>query len=88
MVDKSWCYHGTKTLASQLARFRELLGPLSKRIVVVVDDREVEDLEAISAVLAPIAVLPWSRRAELARFIIKDTSDSGYAARLLLLSDW
>ncbi len=62
---------------SQLTRFRELLEPLLKRIVVVVDDREPEDLQAISAVLAPIAVLPWSRRAELASFIIKDTSDSG-----------
>lgn len=59
----------------QLARFRELLGSLSKRIVVVVDDREVDDLEAILAILSPIAVLPWSRRTELARFIIKDASD-------------
>ena len=66
--------HGTKTLA-QLARFRELLEPLLTRIVVVVDDRESEDLEAISAMLSPIAVLPWSRRTELARFIVNDISD-------------
>jgi hypothetical protein len=59
----------------QLACFRELLEPLLKRIIVVVDDREREDLEAISAILAPITVLPWSRRAELASFIIKDTLD-------------
>ena len=66
-----WC----DDTRQQLARFRELLEPLLKRIVVVVDDRQPEDLEAISAMLTPIAVLPWSRRTELARFIIKDTSD-------------
>jgi hypothetical protein len=59
----------------QLTRFRKLLDPLSKRIIVVVDDREPEDLETISAMLTPITVLPWSRRNELARFVIKDTSD-------------
>jgi hypothetical protein len=59
----------------QLMRFRELLEPLLKQIVVVVDDREPEDLEAIPALLSPITVLPWSRRTELARFVIKDTSD-------------
>ncbi len=59
----------------QLTRFRELLEPLLERIVVVVDDREPEELEAISAMLTPIVVLPWSRRAELASFVIKDASD-------------
>jgi len=58
----------------QLARFRELLEPLLKRVVVVVDDRDVQDMEAISAMLTPIVVLPWSRRTELARFVTKDTS--------------
>jgi hypothetical protein len=59
----------------QLTRFREQLAPRLKRIVVVVDDREPEDLEAISAMLTPITMLPWSRRTELARFVIKDTPD-------------
>ena len=59
----------------QLARFREQLGPLSKRIIVVVDDREPEDMEAISTMLTPITVLPWSRRDELASFVVKDSSD-------------
>lgn len=59
----------------QLVGFRGLLGPLLKRIVVVVDDREAEDSEVVPAILAPIAVLPWSRRSELAAFVIKDAPD-------------
>jgi hypothetical protein len=60
---------------AQLARFRELLEPVLTRVVVVVDDRESEDLDEISAMLTPIAVLPWSRRTELARFIVNDIPD-------------
>jgi hypothetical protein len=60
---------------AQLARFREHLDPLLKRIVVVVDDREIADWGAASATLAPIALLPWSRRNQLASFVIKDTAD-------------
>jgi hypothetical protein len=59
----------------QLVRLRELLEPISKRIIVVVDDREPEDVEAISAMLTPIVVLPWSGRSELAKFVIKDSPD-------------
>lgn len=46
-----------------------------KRIIVVVDDREPEDTEAIAALLTPIAVLRWSRRSELAAFLIKNAPD-------------
>jgi hypothetical protein len=59
----------------QIARFRELLKPFLKRIVVVIDDRAPKDVEAISAMLAPIAVLRWSHRSELAAFVIKDSAD-------------
>jgi hypothetical protein len=59
----------------QLSSFRELLGPFMKQIIVVIDDREHEGAEAAVAELAPIVVLPWSRRSELAAFIIKDAPD-------------
>jgi hypothetical protein len=42
------------------------------RLIVVVDDR-VEDWRTIEDIMAPIAVLPWSRRDELAVSIIKDS---------------
>lgn len=58
----------------QLARLREMLGDLSSRIVVIVDDEGVEDLDGIAATVRPIAVLPWSRKANLASFIIKDNA--------------
>ncbi|HEY2476922.1 MAG TPA: hypothetical protein VGI19_19225 [Candidatus Cybelea sp.] len=59
----------------QLARFREMLGPLSKRIVVVADDRESGDTQPISVAVTPIAVILWSRPSELAAFVIKETPD-------------
>ncbi|HXO17918.1 MAG TPA: hypothetical protein VN909_07080 [Candidatus Dormibacteraeota bacterium] len=60
---------------SQLARFHDRLAPLAKRIIVVVDDREVDDVNRVAAMVTPIAVLAWSRRAELASVIIKDSAD-------------
>jgi hypothetical protein len=66
-----WC----DDAESQLVRFREALAPLANRILVLVDDREPTDIERISAITAPISVLPWSRRDELALFIIKDAAD-------------
>jgi hypothetical protein len=59
----------------QLAWFRESLDPLLDQVVVVVDDREPEDLEGISAMGTAVTVLPWSRRAELVAFVIKDRPD-------------
>ena len=57
---------------SQLSRLRDQLEPLWKRIVVVVDDRETKDIAPVSAVITPIAAIPWSLRGELAAFIVKD----------------
>jgi hypothetical protein len=48
---------------------------VTKRIVVVVDDRESEDLEAISAKVLSIAMVLWSRRSELVTFLIEDATD-------------
>jgi hypothetical protein len=59
----------------QLASLGDLPESFLKRIVVVVDDRESQDAEAIVAMLAPIAVLLWSHRSELAAFIKKDATD-------------
>ena len=61
--------------SSRLARLRGKLGPVFDKVVVVVDDRTPGDIGAIEALLEPIAVVPWSRRAELEKFIIKDTPD-------------
>jgi hypothetical protein len=60
---------------ARLALLHGLLGPLSKRIVIVVDDREIEQLDPIFAIATPIVVLPWSRRSELASIIIKDSEE-------------
>lgn len=65
----------TENARRQLAHFHDLIAPLSERIVVVVDDRDLEDVESTSAMLSPITVLPWSRRTELAKFVIKDNPD-------------
>jgi hypothetical protein len=59
----------------QLSGLRDQLGPFLKRIVVVVDDRETEDIAPVSPVTLPIAVIPRSRRGELAAFIVKDAPD-------------
>jgi hypothetical protein len=59
----------------QLAHVHKRLKTFFDRIMVVVDDRKSEDLEAIRAICSPIVVLPWSRRAELAAFVVKDTVD-------------
>ncbi|MBV8530016.1 MAG: hypothetical protein JO104_01760 [Candidatus Eremiobacteraeota bacterium] len=67
-----WC----EDTRAQLTRLREVPGLLAPaRIIVVVDDRETEDLEDISAFVTPIPVLPWSRRAELASLVIEDNAD-------------
>ena len=42
------------------------------RVVVVVDDRSESRWATIRDDLAPMAVVPWSRRGELALTIIKD----------------
>jgi hypothetical protein len=59
----------------QLRRFREQLQPPCKRILVVVADPESEELDAIKVLVAPIKVLPWSRRADLTSFVINDIPD-------------
>jgi hypothetical protein len=67
----------------QLSRLRDQLEPFLKRIVVVVDDRETEDIAPVSAVIAPIAVIPWSRRGELAAFIVKDARLEPFLKRII-----
>lgn len=59
----------------KLASVGDLPESFLKRIVVVVDDRESADTGAIAALLTPIAVLPWSRRSELATFVVKEAPD-------------
>lgn len=58
----------------QLGDFAKSLGPLTERIIAMIDDREPQDMESIAATISPIAMLPWSRRSEIATFIVKDTA--------------
>jgi hypothetical protein len=59
----------------QLVSVGRRLEPFLKRIAVVVDDRDTENVEAISKAIAPVLLIPWSHRAELASFVIKDTAN-------------
>jgi hypothetical protein len=61
--------------SDQLRRLREQLEPFLKHIIVVVPDCESEELEAIDASVAPVEILLWSRRTDLANFVIKDSPD-------------
>lgn len=44
----------------------------TQRVIVVVDDRDGQDWHDVAARVSPVRVLPWSRRDELTRFVLKD----------------
>jgi hypothetical protein len=62
--------------SSQIDRLGESLRPVAKRIIVVVDDREATNIDAIAVLVAPIESLPWSRGSKLSKFIVKDEPDT------------